>query len=95
MNFFLKLLKPNSDTSSRRLIALSMLPLLYLGCVIMIYSGNPTLMIVGVTIPFLIVMLAFFALKWADAKDILGTMTNIKRTDSTIIEKTEEITPTQ
>jgi hypothetical protein len=78
MNFFGRLLKPNSDTSSRRFIALLQLPLLYLGCIILIYSKNPTLMVVGVTIPFLIVMLGYFSLNWKDAQNIISTLTKTK-----------------
>ena len=101
MNFFRKLLQPNSDTSSRRLIALLQLPLLYFGTITLIRSGVPSLQAIGVAIPFLIVMIAFFALDWKDAKDILGIFSKVKRIESkeetttVTSEKTIEDVPTE
>lgn len=72
--FFKKLIAPKSGQSSRRFIALLQLPILNIGCVVAIFSKNDYLITLGIAIPFLILMFAYFSLSWDNAKELLASV---------------------
>ena len=96
MNFFQKLIQPQSGQSSRRFIGLVCLVPLIIGTFVGIFSGVFEWFLVSMIISFITMMMAYFSLSWDKAKEIISAFTSIKTKSITETEtetsKSEETT---
>jgi hypothetical membrane protein len=86
--FLLNLLKPNSGTSSRRLIALSYLIPSIIGVMIGYFSKDFRYFLTSTIYTFLVLFMAYFSLSW---ETIVKLTTNIKdffKKEESIVEST-------
>ena len=71
-NFLLKLLGNNTGVSSRRFIALLVLPSYIIGIFVGIFAKNIDFYITAMVAAAIPILIAYFSLSWEHIKDLTG-----------------------
>ncbi|XAI97396.1 hypothetical protein [Leptolyngbya phage Lbo-JY46] len=79
-NFFLNLLKSNSGISSRRFIALLMLPAYITGLFVGVFSKEFNFFLVAMIAAAIPIFISYFLLTWEHIKEITKNIISPKKT---------------